>query len=144
MTLTNAVSGAADVAYFGEDSRVRQIVGNLVANAIKFTESGRQVTVSGGAGQSVTNADLAGPGPWVYVKVEDQGRGIPPDRLNAIFEPFQQAEVADQHRGTGLGLTISRQLARLMGGDITVQSEPGVGSSFTLWLPIAPSDPVPR
>ncbi len=79
-----------------------------------------------------------------YVKVEDQGRGIPPERLNAVFEPFQQSEAADQHRGTGLGLTISRQLARLMGGDVTVQSEPGVGSSFTLWLPIAPSDPVPR
>lgn len=145
VTLTNAVSGAAaDVAYFGEESRVRQIVGNLVANAIKFTESGGHVTVSGGASQSVAHADLAGPGPWAYVKVEDQGRGIPPDRLNAIFEPFQQSEAADQHRGTGLGLTISRQLARLMGGDVTVQSEPGVGSSFTLWLPIAPSDPVPR
>lgn len=145
VTLTNSVSGAAaDVAYLGEESRVRQIVENLVANAIKFTESGRHVTVSGGTGQSVTSADLAGPGPWVYVKVEDQGRGIPPERLNAIFEPFQQSQEADKHRGTGLGLTISRQLARLMGGDVTVQSELGVGSSFTLWLPIAPSDPVPR
>jgi signal transduction histidine kinase len=77
------------------------------------------------------------------VKVEDQGRGIPPEHLNAIFEPFQQSEVADQHRGTGLGLTISRQLARLMGGDIAVQSEPGVGSSFTLWLPIRAVRPRP-
>lgn len=143
--LTNSVSGAAaDVPYFGDESRVRQIVVNLVANGIKFTESGGQVIISGGTSLSVTGVDLAGSGPWAYVKVEDQGRGIPPERLHAIFEPFQQSEAADRHRGTGLGLTISRQLAHLMGGDVTVHSEVGVGSSFTLWLPIAPSDPVPR
>ena len=78
------------------------------------------------------------------MKVEDTGRGIPPSDLDRIFEAFQQSERADQHRGAGLGLSISRQLARLMGGDLTAQSELGVGSQFTLWLPITSSDPVPR
>jgi hypothetical protein len=80
----------------------------------------------------------------MYVRVEDTGRGIPPERLDAIFEPYQQAEVSDQDRGTGLGVSISRQLARVMGGDLTADGTLGVGSRFTLWLPITPSDPVPR
>ena len=102
------------------------------------------MTLSAGTGDGVIGAHLSGPGPWLYIRVEDTGRGIPANRLEAIFEPYQHSDPADQHRGTGLGLSISRQLAHAMAGDITVSSEPGVGSTFTLWLPIAPADPVPR
>jgi PAS domain S-box-containing protein len=145
LVLVNAVSGAAgDLPYWGDESRVSQILVNLLSNAIKFTDAGGRITISGGTGESVAGAILAGPGPWAYVRVEDTGRGIPPEKLATIFEPFEQTEVADQHRGTGLGLSISRNLARLMGGDLTAQSELGVGSRFTLWLPITKSDPVPR
>jgi signal transduction histidine kinase len=145
VALTNSVSGAAaDLPYWGDEQRVRQILVNLLTNAIKFTAPDGRVTISGGTGETVTGATLAGPGPWIYARVEDTGRGIPPDRLEVIFEPFEQSESEDQKRGTGLGLAISRQLARLMGGDITVESEVGVGSRFTVWLPIAPADPVPR
>jgi PAS domain S-box-containing protein len=144
VTLINAVSGgAADVSYWGDPARVRQIVVNLLTNALKFTHGGR-VTLSGGTADTVTGSTLSGSGPWVYVRVEDSGRGIPDDRLDAIFEPYQQSEAADQHHGSGLGLAISRRLARLMGGDLTVQSRAGVGSTFTLWLPIVSSGRVPR
>lgn len=145
VTITNSVSGAAtDLPYYGDEARVRQILVNLLTNAIKFTDPGGRVTVSGGTGESVSGASLVGRGPWIYARVEDTGRGIPPERLDAIFEPFKQSEVADQRLGTGLGLSISRQLARMMGGDLVAESEPGTGSRFTLWLPIAPSEPVPR
>ena len=89
---------------------------------------------------------MAGPsaGPWIYVRVEDTGRGIPPEKLNTIFEAYQQSDAADHPSGAGLGLAISRELARRMGGDLRVHSEVGAGSSFTLLLPIAPSEPIPR
>jgi len=145
VTITNAVSGGpADLPYWGDPARVRQIVVNLLTNAIKFTEPGGRITLSAGTGEDVSGADLPGPGPWVYVRVEDTGRGITPEQLGTIFEPYRQSEAADRHRGTGLGLSISQQLAHAMGGDITVSSEPAVGSTFTLWLPLASSAPVPR
>jgi PAS domain S-box-containing protein len=145
VSIVNAVSGGpADLPYYGDAARVRQILVNLLTNAIKFTDPGGHATLSGGSAESVANARLAGPGPWIYVRVEDTGRGIPAERLEAIFEPYQQAEAADQYVGTGLGLSISRRLARLMGGDLTASSTPGLGSTFTVWLPIAASDPVPR
>jgi PAS domain S-box-containing protein len=145
VSLLDAVSGAAaDLPYWADEARVRQILVNLLTNAIKFTERGGRITVSGGTADSVAEAPLSGPGPWIYVRVEDTGRGIPASRLEAIFEPYEQSEVADQHRGTGLGLSISRRLARLMGGDLTVRSDVGVGSRFTLWLPMAATDHVPR
>jgi PAS domain S-box-containing protein len=145
VTLIDAVSGgAADVSYWGDPARVRQIVVNLLTNALKFTPRGGRVTVSGGTADSVAGSALRGHGPWVYVRVEDSGRGIPDDRVEAIFEPYQQSEASDQHRGSGLGLAISRRLARLMGGDLTVQSRAGAGSTFTLWLPIVSSGRVPR
>jgi signal transduction histidine kinase len=95
---------------------------------------------AGTATQPSPDARLEGNGPWVYVRVEDTGSGIPADRLLPIFEPFVQANMAltRVQGGTGLGLAISRRLARLMGGDITARSEVGVGSSFFLWLPAAP------
>jgi PAS domain S-box-containing protein len=145
VTVANAVSGAAgDLPYWGDEGRVRQIVVNLLTNAIKFTDAPGRITISAGTSESVTATKLAGAGPWIYVRVEDTGRGIPEDGLERIFEPFQQSEAGDGHRGTGLGLPISRQLARAMGGDVTVRSRRGEGSEFTLWLPITPSEPVPR
>jgi PAS domain S-box-containing protein len=145
VTIADAVSGtAADLPYWGDEGRVRQILVNLLSNAVKFTDPGGIITISGGTGESVKGAMLAGAGPWSYVRVEDTGRGIPATNLERIFEPYQQSQAGDQHQGTGLGLSISRQLARLMGGDLTADSQVGTGSVFTLWLPIAPSDPVPR
>jgi PAS domain S-box-containing protein len=144
VVVANHVSGgAADLPYWGDEGRVRQILVNLLTNAIKFTDPEGRITISAGTGESVTAVTLPGAGPWIYVRVEDTGRGIAPDRLESIFEPFQQSEPGDEHHGTGLGLSISRQLARAMGGDVAAQSQ-GVGSQFTLWLPISPSEPIPR
>lgn len=145
LTVTNAVSGAAaDLPYVGDDLRVRQILVNLLTNAIKFTEPGGQITISGGAAETVAGVSMPSPGPWIYARVEDTGRGIPQESLSFVFEPYRQARPSDGDQGAGLGLAISRELARAMGGELTAQSEVGVGSTFTLWLPIAPSDPVPR
>jgi signal transduction histidine kinase len=82
---------------------------------------------------------LEGAGPWVYWRVEDTGVGIPPRQLTSIFEPFVQVDAghARSANGPGLGLTISRSLARLMKGDISVRSAVMEGSCFTLWLPAA-------
>jgi PAS domain S-box-containing protein len=144
LELTDAVSAlAGDVPCWADEDRVRQILVVLLSNSIKFTAPGGRVTVSAGtAAQPPADAQVAGPGPWVYVRVEDTGRGIPAERLGAIFEPFEQADMAltRQHGGTGLGLTIARRLARLMGGDLTVRSEVGTGTTFFLWLAAAPEE----
>ena len=146
LELTDAVSAlAADVPCWGDEDRVRQILVILLSNAIKFTGAGGRITVSAGmAAQPSPDAQLGGEGPWAYVRVEDTGRGIPAGRLAAIFEPFEQADMAltRQHGGTGLGLTIARRLARLMGGDLTVRSEVGIGTTFFLWLEAAPEEAV--
>jgi signal transduction histidine kinase len=131
---------AADVTYEGDDDRVRQILVHLLTNAVKFTAPGGRVVVEyGRARQPDPEARLRGSGPWVYLRVEDTGVGIPPGQISAIFDPFVQV-VGGHTRptdGSGLGLTISRRLARLMKGDLSVRSEPGRGSAFTLWLPAA-------
>ncbi len=105
----------------------------LVGNAIKFTEQGSVKVVS--------RLEPAG-SEWRYVvDVQDSGIGIPADKLDTVFEPFVQAEASTTRRfgGTGLGLTISRGFARAMGGDITIRSVYGQGTSFSVWLPMAPS-----
>jgi PAS domain S-box-containing protein len=146
LKISDAVSGyAAGVAAWGDEARVRQILANLLSNAVKFTrlgdgEPGRVTVSAGTATQPSPDANLEGPGPWIYVRVEDTGIGIPADRIHAIFDAFVQADMTltRPHGGAGLGLAISRRLARLMGGDITVRSDPGIGSRFFLWLPAAP------
>ncbi len=144
--LADAVGGyAAGLAAWGDESRVNQILVNLLGNAVKFTaprngEPARVVISAGAAARPSADAKVSGEGPWVYVRVEDTGPGIHSDRLTAVFEPFVQGDMslARVHGGAGLGLAISRRLARLMGGDVTARSEVGVGSTFFLWLPAAP------
>jgi PAS domain S-box-containing protein len=111
---------------FSDEGKLRQILFNLVGNAVKFTQSGGvRVAVRCGAGQSCE------------VSVTDTGPGIRANDTSRIFEPFTQVEspASVKPKGTGLGLPISREYAHLLGGEITVESEPGVGSTFTLTLP---------
>jgi signal transduction histidine kinase len=119
-----------DSVYVSADAdRLKQILTNLLTNAVKFTDDGGLVTVA---------YDVAPE--FARVRVADTGRGIPSDRLDAIFEPFVQVDrhlTRDSQQGVGLGLAISRELARKMGGDITVASAVGEGSTFTLTLPRA-------
>jgi signal transduction histidine kinase len=128
------------VTYVGDERRVRQILINLVANAIKFTPPGGEVTLSCGAvDESPVGTHLVGAGPWTFIRVADTGAGVSPDQHSAVFEPFVQGEggFARSKGGTGLGLTISRRLARLMGGDLILESRSpdAMGAIFTLWLP---------
>jgi signal transduction histidine kinase len=127
------------ISFVGDGDRLRQILLNLLSNAVKFTEPGGRVTLRCGIAEPPPEAGLAGEGSWCYVEVEDEGIGIAPEEAKAIFEPFVQAERGRTraYGGTGLGLTISQQLANLMGGEITLRSAPGEGSCFTVWLPAA-------
>jgi len=119
--------------------RLQQILRNLLANAIKFTESGnvtlRMSAVPAGTLHGVPALDAARS--VVAFAVRDTGIGIPEDKLGMIFEAFQQADgtTSRKYGGTGLGLSISKELARMLGGKIDVSSEVGVGSVFTLLLP---------
>jgi signal transduction histidine kinase len=115
-----------------DGKRVRQIVGNLLSNAIKYTPvKGRVCIVA-----EVRGDGRGGARRWLAIDVADTGAGIPRDELDRIFEEFYRAGPAGSRpAGTGLGLTISRRLARLLGGDLGVASEPGKGSTFTLSLP---------
>jgi Signal transduction histidine kinase len=127
----------------GDEQRVRQIVVNLLSNAVKFTPPGGTVTISCEMRQqAAASTHLTGPGPWACIRVEDTGMGIASDEQERVFEPFVQAEarLTRTAGGTGLGLTISRRLARLMGGELTVESRVGAGSTFTLWLPGGATD----
>lgn len=131
--------------YIGDEDRVRQILVNLLSNAVKFTEPGGTVEVTcGTAEESEATVKASAGGPLTYLRVRDSGIGIAPDSIEAVFLPFNQVEAGHTRTrgGTGLGLTISRQLARLMGGDLTAESALGTGSTFTLWLPSEHS-PVP-
>lgn len=131
-----------------DPSHLRQILVNLIGNAVKYTPSGTIVvrTRLVSRGEAIilgfpAEHDAVDPSDsWLAVQVVDQGVGIAPGDQGRIFEEFEQAEPGPRtdspHRGTGLGLSISRRLARLLGGDITVASEIGKGSTFTLWLPV--------
>ncbi|MBX7533566.1 response regulator [Qipengyuania sp. 1XM1-15A] len=132
LTLELAVDDRVPKRIESDPTRLRQIMLNLVGNAVKFTHSGR-IDVT---------ARVADGGRAVCIAVTDTGIGIAADKLDRIFEKFTQAENdTDRHYGgSGLGLTISAQLAELLGGAISVESEPGVGSTFTITLPLTASD----
>ncbi|TRZ46403.1 ATP-binding protein [Robertkochia solimangrovi] len=117
----------------GDPFRIKQILSNLLGNAYKFTEEGSILIA---AQISDYSPDI------MTITVTDTGIGIRPEKQQAIFEEFTQAEetIEKQYGGTGLGLTISKKLAGLLGGDLSLESEAGKGSSFTLALPLAYSD----
>jgi signal transduction histidine kinase len=126
------------VMYLGDSDRVRQVLVNLLGNAVSFTPSGGSIRVTAArVDDPPAGSDLVG-GPWCTIRVEDSGPGIPPDKLPRVFEPFVQVASASQsgRRGPGLGLTVSRQLALLRGGALTVEGSAGIGggAAFTLWL----------
>jgi signal transduction histidine kinase len=114
-----------DEIVWADKSKVEQILLNLMSNAVKFTKSGRVTISCNWRNKHETD-----------ITVADTGVGIPEAQLDRIFEPFVQVgrSLTQQHEGTGLGLAISRDLARAMGGEITVASELGQGSTFTLTL----------
>lgn len=130
--LTLEASGLIPATIVSDPGRLRQIVTNLVGNAIKFTEQGH-VKIRIGLATVNTKEQLV-------LAVQDTGIGISAAHLETIFDPFVQADNSSARRfkGTGLGLAISRQFARAMGGDISVHSEPGQGSTFTLTLDPGP------
>ena len=135
----NRCDGANRIRFLGDGIRAREILTHLLNNALRFTPDGGHVTVRCKHIEEAPDVPaLDGRGPWVRIDIEDTGIGISKEKLEAVFEPFVQADTARFTRevdGSGLGLAISRYLARLMGGEITVSSEPGIGSSFSLWLP---------
>lgn len=123
-------AGSIPGLIMGDAGRFRQIINNLISNAVKFTERGHVSAsigaVSDGHGQTILN-----------VMIEDTGTGIPADKLNSIFEKFSQVEITSNRReGTGLGLAIAQRLASVQGGAISVHSSEGKGSTFTLGLPV--------
>ncbi|MFT3928409.1 MAG: HAMP domain-containing protein [Myxococcales bacterium] len=123
------VTHDAPIRLFTDLNRLQQILKNLLANAFKFTTEGSVIMTIAGQPRHHTG--------WVSFAVRDTGIGIPLEKQRLIFEAFQQADgtTSRKYGGTGLGLTISREIARLLGGAIEVVSSPGAGSTFTLSVP---------
>lgn len=130
--------GTPAPVYLGDDERVCQILVNLLSNAVKFTDPGGKIIVEVGSNRPADpDARLPAHREYVMFRITDTGSGIAEEKLLSIFDPFVQAESGHSRsrEGSGLGLTISRRLARLMGGDLTCTSSVGKGSTFTLALP---------
>lgn len=136
-----------------DPTHLRQILVNLLGNAVKYTDAGsivvktrmlaRKEAFENGLPQIVAAAN-EGVESWVSIQVIDSGIGIAETDHERVFEEFEQVDAGPRadspNRGTGLGLAISRRLARLLGGDLLLSSEPGKGSTFTLWLPATHAD----
>ena len=127
--------GAARVLYRADPVRLRQMLSNLVSNAIKFTPSGEVVIVGRELRRSGDEA-------WLEFSVRDTGIGIAQDLVATIFEPFSQVDGSDARKfaGSGLGLSLVRGMARAMGGDMGVESSPGQGSRFWFLIPVGWAD----
>ncbi len=125
-----------------DPQRMEQILKNLIANAIKFTDTGEVSVIFSRMEYPDHPQDFIEEdgGEWIVVSIKDTGIGIPQEKQQVIFEAFHQIEsnCARKHGGTGLGLSISLKLTELLGGWLTVTSEPGKGSVFQLYLPIIP------
>jgi signal transduction histidine kinase len=122
-----------------DPARVRQILANLISNSVKFTPEGGHVTVRV---ETRSGAVAPGPGEWVAAEVTDTGPGISAEQQAMVFQEFSRFAPSAVH-GTGIGLAISQRIAHALGGVITLESEVGVGSTFTLWLPLHPGTPLP-
>ncbi len=130
LRLTCRLAPALPAVAVGAAPRLRRIIGHVVENAVKFTERGRV---------DVSAAVLtAGGQPHLHLTVRDTGIGIPPDRLDIVFDSFRQLDtgLARRYDGLGLGLALVKALTRLMGGHVQVSSQPGAGSTFSVVLPL--------
>ncbi|MBL8061538.1 MAG: PAS domain-containing protein [Anaerolineales bacterium] len=127
LSFSAEISEDMPISIVGDSQRLKQILVNLISNAVKFTEEG---------GISVKIYKSA-PNEW-KMQVSDTGPGISPEAMKTIFEPFKQLPEANRilRKGYGLGLSITKQLIKLMGGDVTLESEPGKGTTFTATLPL--------
>jgi len=130
------ISSLVPRMYIGDGGRIRQLLTNIMGNAVKFTDGGDvTVTVSGRVEDNIAQLEI---------DVTDSGIGIPPEKINSIFDEFNQVDATStkRHEGTGLGLTISKQLVEKMNGDISVSSTLGEGSTFSIRLPLPVSSDV--
>jgi len=118
-----------------DPDRVLQITLNLLSNAVKFSPTGSKVALGADTGNGEAIPDMHPEGGWVSIWVEDQGPGIAPEDLERAWGEFQQVHPEDGEGGTGIGLALSRQMAKHMGGALTVETDVGKGSRFTLWMP---------
>ncbi|MEK4975328.1 ATP-binding protein [Niallia sp. FSL R7-0648] len=137
--LVNKQEGLQDIV-FTDEKRFQQIIKNLLSNAFKFTESGT-VSLNIKKRNQISRSMRELSNDWLDISVTDTGIGIPKDKHKLIFETFQQADGATvrKYGGTGLGLSICREFARLLGGWISLKSEEGKGSTFTLIIPSLPN-----
>jgi signal transduction histidine kinase/HAMP domain-containing protein/DNA-binding NarL/FixJ family response regulator/HPt (histidine-containing phosphotransfer) domain-containing protein len=131
LELAAVVESSVPAVVSGDPGRVRQVLINLIGNAIKFSHAGAVAV-------RVTQVEVAGADTVVRFEISDTGDGIAPDKLDLIFQPFVQADTSTSRKygGTGLGLAISGQLVALMGGDCGVSSELGAGSNFWFTIPV--------
>ncbi|PWB80777.1 MAG: hybrid sensor histidine kinase/response regulator, partial [Methylocystaceae bacterium] len=134
------VDPTLDPSIATDSKRLQQVLKNLLSNAFKFTERGgvRFTIAKAHSGWTPDHPMLDGAQSAVAFEVADTGTGIPIEKQKIIFEAFQQADASTSRKygGTGLGLAISRELSNLLGGELVLRSEPGIGSIFTLYLPL--------
>ncbi|MET7452282.1 HAMP domain-containing protein [Streptomyces sp. NPDC005574] len=156
LDLSVRVSPELPATLHTDEQRLLQVLRNLLSNAVKFTDSGSVELVIRPAGGDVpvaireqlleTGSLRDADGDLIAFSVTDTGIGIAASKMRVIFEAFKQADgtTSRKYGGTGLGLSISREIAQLLGGEIHAQSEPGRGSTFTLYLPLHPSELPPQ